>query len=111
MADSAPATANRWTFFTSLTASLIPLLTALVVGGGGVLGVQHLTKKPEPIVAADPPRPTPIACEQQFHDLGIEAKAIKTDLAALRQLADEHWPKRLLPRRAPSKTKAAQVLK
>ena len=99
MADSAPA--NKWTFLTGLATAALPLVTALVIGGGGVLGFQHITKKPEPIPAADPPRPVPMVA---IADLEHMLAPYGDKLEALRKLVEERIPAPA-PRMAPSKVR------
>ncbi len=78
------------------------MLVLVATFGTGWAANHYLRPDPKPILAADPPRPTPIACAQELHDLDTKGSAIRADLAILRQLIDERIPAST-PRAAPSK--------
>ena len=103
--------------------SLNAIIMTALAGGiviSGYTGYKIAKPNPLPLGAADVPKeqgrlPTPIACAQEFHDLDLRAGAVqaeltgvRADLADLRKLAEERFPAPI-PRRSPSKTKAALV--
>lgn len=112
MADAAAPAAPSpiWDTLKAYAPSLgqcLVLVTGLIVGATGTW-----IAKPSPphmvIAAADPPRPTPIACAQELHDLDLKGSAIRTDLALLRELIEARIPAPT-PRVAPSKVRAKGI--
>lgn len=105
MADPSAPVANRWTFYTTAFTSLIaalPVIAALVLGSAGTVGYQKLTKAPEPIRAADPPRPVPMVAIGDLENL-LAPYGAKLDELAKR--IDERYPKAPEPKAAPSKVR------
>lgn len=101
MADTTAPTAPSpiWDVIAKLTPSIgqcLVLLVGCAVGAAGTLINQQLTQKPTPILAADPPRPSPLASIADLdNSLNVHGAALKTEIVlAVRALLDERFGKK-----------------